>query len=105
VTVAQAQQKYFQRNINNQAGAVFNTVAVLAGIGEIWTSEFDATSNWAASNIAAIYANGAGTAANPDGTVSLTQNSSATQLPATTRVVHVPDTTSPFLGLAFQFVA
>jgi hypothetical protein len=103
VTVAQAQQKYFQRNINNQAGAVFNTVAVLAGIGEIWTSEFDATSNWAASNIAAIYSSGT-VALSTAGVVSLT-NSTATQLPATTRVVHIPDTTSPFLGLAFNFVA
>lgn len=47
LTVAQAQQRYFQRNINNTAGAVFNTVAVLTGAGEVWTSEYDATVNWA----------------------------------------------------------
>jgi hypothetical protein len=90
LTVAQAQQRFFQRNINNQAGAVFNTVAVLTGVGEIWTYEYDASLAWTA-----------GTAITSGADGILTQGGSGTTVPA--HVIHVPDTTNSALGVAFSF--
>ncbi|MBU0846498.1 hypothetical protein KKH23_04860, partial [Patescibacteria group bacterium] len=40
-------QKYYQRHPNNTGGALFNQVGVMCGHGEMYTSEYNASINWA----------------------------------------------------------
>lgn len=98
LTVAEARQVYFQRNINNDAGAIFNTVAVGAGVGEIFTAEYDTNVDWAT----AWPGGTADILSGPDGI--LTIGGSGTVLPGGS-VVHVPDPDGAFLGVKFNIPA
>jgi hypothetical protein len=94
LTVAEARLRFFQRNINNDAGAIFNTVVVGSGTGEIYTAEYDTNVDWST----------AYPGANPiltgaDGV--LTIGGSGTAIPGG-KVIHVPDIDQPFLGIAFN---
>ena len=42
LTVAESRQLFFQRNINNEAGALFGQTGVGQGHGEVFTDQFDA---------------------------------------------------------------
>ena len=55
LTVAEARQLFFQRNINNEAGALFGQVGVGHGHGEIFTDQYDATIDWATVAVGAIH--------------------------------------------------
>lgn len=46
LTVAEARQLFYQRNINNTAGAIFNQVGLMTGEGEMYTYEYDTAANW-----------------------------------------------------------
>jgi hypothetical protein len=94
LTVAEARLRYFQRNINNDAGAIFNTVVVGSGSGEIYTAEYDTNVDWTT----------AYPGANPiltgaDGI--LTIGGGGTAIPGG-KVIHVPDVDQPYLGIAFN---
>ena len=90
LTVAEARLSFFQRNINNEAGALFGQVGCGHGHGEIFTDQYDATVNWGAA--AVVPETGAA------GTV--TNGGSGTTLDA--RVISVPNVNNPLLGLAFS---
>ncbi len=91
LTVAESRLLFFQRNINNEAGALFGQVGVGHGHGEIFTDQYDATIDWATVAVGAI--NSA-----VDGTV--TEGGGSTALDA--RVISVPNVNNPLLGLAFN---
>lgn len=95
LTVSESRQIFFQRNINNDAGAIFNTVAVGGGTGEIFTAEYDTDVDWttAPPGGASAILTGAGGI--------LTIGGGGTALPGG-KVVHVPDVDQPFLGVAFN---
>jgi len=95
LTVAQARQRFFQRNINNEAGAIFNTVAVGGGVGEIHTAEYDTNVDWstAVPGGSGVIKTGA------DGI--LTIGGGGTAIPGG-RVVHVPNPDNSMLGIAFN---
>lgn len=90
LTVAESRLLFFQRNINNEAGALFGQVGVGHGHGEIFTDQFDATIDWSTVAVGAIHSA-------VDGTVSET---GGTALDA--RVISVPNVNNPLLGLAFN---
>jgi hypothetical protein len=92
LTVAESRQRYFQRSVNNDAGALFNTVVVGGGTGEILTAEYDTNVDWA--NVAA----GAITTG-ADGI--LTTGGTGTVIPGG-KVIHVPDVDNAMLGIAFN---
>ena len=89
LTVAEARLTFFQRNINNEAGALFGQLGVGMGIGEIYTDMFDNTKDWSA-----------GTAPTTGASGLITQGGNGHLIDA--RVIHVPDVGNPMLGLAFQ---
>jgi len=89
LTVAEARQTFYQRNINNEAGALFGQVGVGQGHGEIFTDQFDATAEWGASN--QIVHTGA------NGLLAITGG----QL-IDARVISVPNVNNPLLGIAFS---
>lgn len=95
LTVAEARLRYFQRNINNDAGAIFNTVVVGSGTGEIFTAEYDTNVDWSTAKPGStgVITSGA------DGI--LTIGGSGTAIPGA-KVVHVPDIDQPYLGIAFN---
>lgn len=95
LTVAQSQQRFYQRNINNQAGALFNTVAVGGGNGEVWTSEYDTNVDWST----AVPGSTGVITSGPDGI--LTIAGSGTAIPGA-KVVHVPNPDNAMLGIAFN---
>ena len=90
LTVAEARLSFFQRNINNEAGALFGQVGCGHGHGEIYTDMFDATVDWSAAGVIPESAAG--------GTVS--SGGSGASLDA--RVIAVPNVNNPLLGLAFN---
>jgi len=89
LTVAEARLKFFQRNINNEAGTLFGQVGVGHGHGEIFTDQFDASVNWASNPSITSGANG-----------QLTTGGSGVALDA--RVISVPNVNNPLLGVAFD---
>lgn len=89
LTVAEARLLFFQRNINNEAGALFGQTGVGQGHGEIFTDQFDATVDWAS---AVDVSSGAGG--------QVVEGGAGTALGA--RVVSVPNVNNPLLGLAFD---
>jgi len=89
LTVAEARLKFFQRNINNEASALFGQVGVGHGHGEIFTDQFDASVDWAS---AATINSGAGGQVTSGGT--------GVELDA--RVISVPNVNNPLLGIAFD---
>ena len=95
LTVAESRQVFFQRNINNEAGAIFNTIAVGGGSGEVYTAEYDTNVDWATGipGGTAVITTGA------DGI--LTLDGSGTAIPGG-KVVHVPNPDNSFLGIAFN---
>jgi hypothetical protein len=95
LTVAEAKLRYFERGINNQAGAVFNTVAVGGGVGEIYTSEYDSNVDWSGAIPGGVGLITSGT----DGIVTI--GGAGTPIPGA-RVVHVPDPDNAMLGIAFN---
>lgn len=95
LTVAEARLRYFQRNINNDAGVLFNTVVVGTGTGEIYTAEYDTNVDWATGFPAAANPVLSG----PDGI--LTIGGAGTEIPGA-KVIHVPDLDQPYLGIAFN---
>jgi hypothetical protein len=90
LTVAEARLSFFQRNINNEAGALFGQVGCGHGHGEIYTDMFDATVDWSAAGVIPESAAG--------GTVS--SGGSGASIDA--RVISVPNVNNPLLGLAFN---
>lgn len=95
LTVAEARLRYFQRNINNDAGAVFSSVCVGTGTGEIYTAEYDTNVDWST----AIPGGTAAIKTGADGI--LTIGGSGTDIPGG-KVVHVPNVDQPYLGIAFN---
>jgi len=95
LTVAEARLRYFQRNINNDAGAIFNTVVVAGGTGEIFTAEYDTNVDWSTAKPGSTGVITTG----PDGI--LTIGGAGTAIPGG-KVVHVPDIDQPYLGIAFN---
>lgn len=91
LTVAASRQRFFQRNINNDAGAIFNTLVVGGGVGEIYTAEYDTNIDWSAGGAILSGADGI-----------LTVGGAGSALPGG-RVIHVPDPDGPYLGVAFSF--
>ncbi len=89
LTVAESRQLFFQRNINNEAGALFGQTGVGQGHGEVFTDQFDSTLDW-----------GAGTAITSGAGGQLTQGGSGAVLDA--RVISVPNVNNPLLGIAFD---
>jgi hypothetical protein len=89
LTVAESRLKFFQRNINNEAGALFGQVGAGHGHGEIFTDQFDATVDW--SSNPSITSGAAGI---------LTTGGSGAVLDA--RVISVPNVNNPLLGIAFD---
>lgn len=90
LTVAQARQVFYQRNINNQAGALFGQVSVGMGHGEIYTDQFDATADWSALGVS-IRAGANG---------QLKASGSGPVLDA--RVISIPNVNNALLGIAFD---
>jgi len=90
LTVAESRLRFHQRNINNEAGAIFNTVVVGAGVGELWTAEYDTNVDWSSGNPILSGADGI-----------LTIGGGGTAIPGS-RVIHVPTPDLPFLGIAFS---
>jgi hypothetical protein len=88
LTVAEARLKFFQRNINNEAGALFGQVGVGHGHGEIFTDQFDAAEDWA-------------TASDPSSGAAgqVVEGGSGSNLG---RVISVPNVNNPLLGLNFD---
>jgi hypothetical protein len=93
LTVAESRLVFFQRNINNEAGALFGQLGVGHGHGEIYTDQFDATVDW----VSIVGASGQILSA-ALGTVSA--GGTGTILDA--RVISVPNVNNPLLGLAFN---
>jgi hypothetical protein len=89
LTVAESRQLFFQRNINNEAGALFGQTGVGQGHGEVFTDQFDSTLDWSA-----------GTAITSGAGGQLTQGGSGAVLDA--RVVSVPNVNNPLLGITFD---
>ncbi len=89
LTVAESRLKFFQRNINNESGALFGQTGVGHGHGEIFTDQFDATDNWGAA-AAEVHSAAAGQLATTGGV----------RLDA--RIISVPNVNNPLLGVAFD---
>lgn len=89
LTVAQSRLEFFQRNINNEAGALFGQVGVGMGNGEVFTDQFDATLAWDAGEVITTGADGI-----------LTQGGNGAKLDA--RVISVPNVNNPLLGINFN---
>lgn len=94
LTVAEARLRFFQRNVNNEAGAIFNTVVVGGGSGEIYTAEYDTNVDWTTA-----YPGANPILTGPDGI--LTIGGSGTAIPGA-KVIHVPNVDNPYLGIAFN---
>ena len=90
LTVAEARLLFFQRNINNEAGALFGQVGVGHGHGEIFTDQFDATVDWRTVVVGAIHSADAGALSETGGTA------------LDARVISVPNVNNPLLGIAFN---
>lgn len=88
LTVAEARLKFFQRNINNEAGALFGQVGVGHGHGEIFTDQFDAAVDWATASDPSAGAAG-----------QVVEAGSGSNLG---RVISVPNVNNPLLGLNFD---
>jgi hypothetical protein len=89
LTVAEARLTFFQRNINNEAGALFGQLGVGMGIGEIYTDMFNNALDWSAGTLMHTGAGGL-----------ITQG--GTGMPIDARVIHVPDVANPMLGISFN---
>lgn len=89
LTVAEARLLFFQRNINNEAGALFGQVGVGHGHGEIFTDQYDATVDWSVAG-QAVHSGAAGTVTGSGGQV------------LDARIISVPNVNNPLLGLAFN---
>jgi hypothetical protein len=91
LTVAEARLRFFQRNINNEAGALFGQVGVGHGHGEIFTDQYNALIDWSAAATAIE--------SGPDGTLD-SGGAGGNVLDA--RVISVPNVNNPLLGVAFS---
>lgn len=91
LTVLESRLRFFERNVNNQAGAIFNEVSV-AMKGEIETYEYDASVDWSGSVTPTTGAGGL-----------LTDGGGGTDVSAKVVVIKVPSADSPTLGLRFDF--
>lgn len=91
LSVAEARLLFFQRNINNEAGALFGQVGVGHGHGEIFTDQFDALIDWSGVAAGAIRSAAAGT---------ITEGGGGGILDA--RVISVPNVDNPLLGISFD---
>jgi hypothetical protein len=89
LTVSEARLKFFQRNINNEAGALFGQLGVGHGHGEIYTDQYDTTVDWSVAG-QAIHTGAAGTVTGSGGTA------------IDARVISVPNVNNPLLGLQFD---
>ena len=90
LTVAQSRLKFYQRNINNTAGALFGQVGAGHGHGEIYTNMFDATKNYAAATSLKAVAGG------------LVSDQTGTGTVMDARVISLPNANNPYLGIAFN---
>jgi hypothetical protein len=91
LTVAESRQRFFQRNINNEAGAIFNTIVAGGGVGEIYTAEYDTNVDWSAATSIKSAADGL-----------LSDHSGGGTVLSGGRVIHVPDPDGPYLGVSFS---
>lgn len=87
LTVAESRLKFFQRNINNEAGTLFGQVGMGHGHGEIYTDQYDATVDWT-------------TATTPTAIAGGLIGSGGAAMNA--RVISVPNVNNPLLGVAFN---
>lgn len=90
LTVAESRLLFFQRNINNESGALFGQTGVGHGHGEIFTDQFDATVDWS------VAGQGQWTGANGQ----IVGTGPGARLDS--RVISVPNVNNPLLGLAFD---
>ena len=91
LTVAEARLTFFQRNINNEAGALFGQTGVGHGHGEIYTDQYDSTIDWGAAAVAVE--------SGPAGTLT-SGGAGGNVLDA--RVISVPNVNNALLGVAFS---
>lgn len=91
LTVLQSIQLFGQRFVNNQnLHAEFSQLEVQTGIGELYTDQFDSSQDYTSSAALTLGANGI-----------ITKGGSGPALPM--QVVHVPDSSNPYLGVRFNF--
>lgn len=91
MTVLEARLKFFERNVNNQAGAIFNEVSV-AMSGEIYTTEYDASVDWAGSVTPTTGADG-----------QVVDGGGGTDISSSVTIIKTPTADDPHLGLRFGF--
>ena len=91
LTLTQSKQRFGERFLNNRGlHAEHGSVEVGAGLGELWTDQYNTALDWSA-----------GTAITLGDAGQITQGGAGPVLNAT--VVSVPSTDSPFLGIRFRF--
>lgn len=91
LTLTESKQKFGERFFNNFGlHAEHGAIEVGAGLGELWTDQFDASLDYSA-----------GTALTLGDGGQITQGGAGPTLNAT--VVHVPTTDNPYLGIKFRF--
>lgn len=98
LTETEAKMKFYERSINNQAGVQLGQVVILTGYGQIFTNEFDCKAPWGITSTPAVYSSTLGSVS--DSTIA----AGGTNLSSLIRVVHVPTSDVPALGLAFSFI-
>jgi hypothetical protein len=92
LTLTQSKQRFGERFINNRGlHAEHGSIEAGAGHGELWTDQYNAALAW-----------DAGTAITLGDAGQLTQGGPGPAIPA--RVVSVPSTDNPFLGISFSLV-
>lgn len=96
LTVAQARQVYFQRNINRAASGFFGQLGYGCGQGEIYLDDYDSSKDYSS------FAPGEGLLVLASGLVSKGAVAGALHLSA--HVIHVPSVDSPSLGLEYTIL-
>lgn len=94
LSAPEAKMKWYQRNINNTAGAELGQVVLLTGQGQIYTHEYDVQSAWGGTTTT-VYTGADGV---------LTLDTTGTDISASVRVIKVPSSENAALGVAFSFI-
>ena len=93
LTISQAKQLFGERFVNNRSlESSFGFTEVAAGIGELYTDQFDPAQDYAAATALTLGDNGI-----------ITKGGAGPILSA--EVVNVPSAANPYLGIRFKFTA